>query len=113
MAKSSMSSAPSNEPSPAPGRALRWRRKHRERLAAGGRWEAERLAKLARLRERGLHPYPARVARGHRCAEARAAFERHEATSADTPSEPPTVRVCGRIRRLNIKGRLSFLHIAD
>ena len=73
--------------------------------------EAERLAKLARLEERGILAYPARVARSHRCAEAAHEYEQFETSGGE--GEPPIVRVCGRIRRLNLKGKLSFLHIAD
>ncbi|MCY3835868.1 MAG: lysine--tRNA ligase [Anaerolineaceae bacterium] len=73
--------------------------------------EQERLAKLARLEERGVCAYPARVSRGQGCAEAAHAFEQFEAAGAE--GEAPTVQVSGRIRRLNIKGKLSFLHIAD
>ena len=80
------------------------------------RWEAnsletERLQKLTRLEERGLVAFPARAERSHPCAGAIKAFERYEAEGS--AGEAPHVSVCGRIRRLNIKGKVSFLHIAD
>ena len=115
MAKSSMSSARSSEADPP---AVAHPRPESDSPANSG-WqpgplEAERIAKLARLEERGLLAYPARVSRSHRCAEAIVEYEeyeRHEAAGAGDVA--PTVRVCGRIRRLNLKGKLSFLHIAD
>lgn len=112
MAKSSMSSVPSSEVDP----TLATRPRAECENPGNVGWqpnplEAERLAKLERLEERGVLAYPARVSRGHRCAEACDEYERFEATGG--AGSPPTVRVCGRIRRLNIKGKLSFLHIAD
>ena len=116
MAKSSMSSARSSETDPP---AAAHSRSQSDSPASDdwqGGWqpgplEAERLAKLTRLEERSILAYPVRVSRSHRCAEASAEYERHEAAGAGDLA--PTVRVCGRIRRLNIKGKLSFLHIAD
>lgn len=74
--------------------------------------EADRLEKAERLKERGIELYPRRVERTHTCAEAIAEFERLE---TDTPesAEELTVTVTGRIRRLNIKGKVSFMHIED
>ena len=59
--------------------------------------------------------YPARVERTHTNAQAIAAFEAYEAEhpGSDTAETPVTVTVCGRIRRVNIKGKVSFLHIED
>ncbi len=72
--------------------------------------EAERLEKLRELEARGVAAYPARVRRTHSAAQAIAAFE-----AAEAQPEPPTVEVtvCGRIRRVNIKGKLAFMHIED
>ena len=70
--------------------------------------EQERLEKANELEERGMELYPRRVQRTHTTAQAISAFEEAEASGADVP-----VTVCGRIRRVNIKGKVSFMHIED
>ena len=77
--------------------------------------ERERLEKLHELEAAGVPAFPARVTRTHSNAQAIAALEAYEAEhpgtdSAETPIE---VTVCGRIRRVNLKGKVSFLHIED
>ncbi len=73
--------------------------------------EQERLDKAQALRERGVALYPRRSTRTHRIADAIAAFA---ALPADTPEDQaPQVTVTGRVRRVNIKGKLSFMHIED
>ena len=74
--------------------------------------EQERLEKAEKLKERGVELYPRRVKRTHTTQEAIAAYE--AATPDDTePDDPIAVTVCGRIRRANIKGKVSFMHIED
>ena len=78
--------------------------------------ERERLEKAERLEAQGVALYPARVERTHSIGEAVDAFGRFELDQqADTEerSAPPRVVVTGRIRRLNAKGKVSFLHIED
>jgi lysyl-tRNA synthetase class 2 len=70
---------------------------------------AVRLAKLQRLRERGIDPYPAHLERTHTAAEAVAEFTAAETRSAD----PPVVTVAGRITGRRGMGRLVFLDLRD
>lgn len=72
--------------------------------------ESERLDKLRELEARGVLGYPARMHRTHTSAQAIAAFEAAESQPEAVPVE---VTVCGRIRRVNIKGKLAFMHIED
>ncbi len=71
--------------------------------------EQERLNKLQTLIERGVEAYPARVSRSHTAAEAIAAFEAVEGQEGATVA----VTVCGRIRRVNLTGKIAFMHIED
>lgn len=71
--------------------------------------EQERLNKLQTLIERGVDAYPARVSRSHTTAEAIAAFEAIEGQEGAQVS----VTVCGRIRRVNLTGKIAFMHIED
>jgi len=70
--------------------------------------EQQRHQKLARLRARGIDPYPARVERTHTTAEALAAF-------GAWPSNGDRLRVdvVGRLVRMNVMGRSSFAHLED
>jgi lysyl-tRNA synthetase, class II len=73
--------------------------------------EAERLEKAERLKnEKGVQLYPRRVKRTHTAAAAIAAYK---AAEDDDNAPEITVSVCGRIRRANIKGKVSFMHIED
>ncbi|MEM9953892.1 MAG: lysine--tRNA ligase [Chloroflexota bacterium] len=74
--------------------------------------EEERLNKLNQLKERGVNPYPRRTTRTHTTAEAIKAFEDAEAKDADNP-ETVEVTVAGRLRRMNVKGKVSFAHYED
>ena len=67
--------------------------------------EAQRLAKLTRLQETGIDPYPLRVQRTHTTAVALAAFNENE--------EAISVTVCGRLVSLRDMGKTVFAHIAD
>ncbi|MBI1259165.1 MAG: lysine--tRNA ligase [Chloroflexi bacterium] len=78
--------------------------------------EQERLEKLRQLEAAGITPYPARVERTHTSAQALAAFEAYAADhpeTAESGEAPVPVTVVGRIRRVNIKGKVSFIHIED
>jgi lysyl-tRNA synthetase, class II len=76
--------------------------------------EQERLEKAQRLTELGIELYPRRATRSHSAREAITAYEQAEATATDPEAVPAvTVTVCGRIRRANIKGKVSFMHIED
>ncbi len=78
--------------------------------------EQERLDKLRELEAAGLAAYPARVERTRTNAQALAALETYEAEHLEIDSADGTdiqVTVTGRIRRANIKGKISFLHIED
>ncbi len=69
----------------------------------------ERLAKLNRLRQRGIDPYPTRFDRTHTSTAAIAAFEASEAASQDAP----TVTVGGRLTALRRMGKAAFLDLQD
>jgi len=69
----------------------------------------ERLAKLNRLRGRGIDPYPTHYDRSHTSAEAVAAFESAEAAGSDGP----TVSVAGRLTALRRMGKAAFLDLQD
>ncbi|MFN8529186.1 MAG: lysine--tRNA ligase [Anaerolineae bacterium] len=78
------------------------------------RLEQERLDKLNALEANGVTAYPARVERTHTCAQAFAAYAEAEAAAPAPDQVPPiAVTVTGRIRRQNVKGKVSFLHIED
>ena len=69
--------------------------------------ELERLEKAARLEEKGIALYPPRAARTHTIAAAVGAWRQRER------ADDVRVTVTGRIRRLNSKGKVAFLHIED
>lgn len=73
--------------------------------------ELERLDKVARLEELGIELFPRRVQRTHTLDQAIAAYESAEDANGSEQDIPVTVT--GRIRRLNIKGKVSFMHIED
>ncbi len=70
--------------------------------------EQQRRLKLARLREAGIEPYPARANRTHTTAQAIAAFQ--DSSQAD---EPVVVTVVGRLVGIRVMGKSSFVHIED
>ena len=70
---------------------------------------ASRRAKLERLRERGVDPYPPRFRRAQTTAEAVRAFA--EAESAG--GAPPETSVAGRLTRIRRMGKASFADIED
>jgi len=69
--------------------------------------ERVRREKLARLREQGIEPYPARCRRSHTIAEARRLFEAGEL------AEDEELILVGRLRTVRIMGKASFAHIED
>lgn len=74
--------------------------------------EEERLDKIQRLEAAGVEAFPRRVERSHTAARAIAEYEALEPQDSEA-AQSLEVTVCGRIRRVNIKGKLSFLHIED
>lgn len=78
------------------------------------RLEQERLEKVQALEALGVEAFPRRAERTHTTAQAIALAEAHS-ERLDDPDQAAdlVVTVCGRIRRLNIKGNISFLHIED
>jgi len=70
-----------------------------------------RREKLARLRARGVDPYPARVARTHATVDAAAALEGWEAGGG--AGDPPSVAVAGRIVSRREMGKASFVDLRD
>ncbi|MFZ4826974.1 MAG: lysine--tRNA ligase [Phototrophicaceae bacterium] len=76
------------------------------------RIESDRLEKLKTLKEQNVEAYPARVERTHTTAQAISVYNEHR-NNGGTDETAPTVTVCGRIRRMNIKGKIAFMHIED
>jgi lysyl-tRNA synthetase, class II len=76
------------------------------------RLEAERLEKAHELEARGIEIFPRRAQRTHTAAQAIAAYEALE-PSDPSAAESVEVTVAGRIRRLNLKGKIAFMHIED
>ena len=72
-----------------------------------------RLAKLGRLRDRGIDPYPHRFKRTHTGAEATALFESAETQSDDSEARSEPVSVAGRIVALRGMGRATFADLLD
>lgn len=86
--------------------------------------EQERLEKVDRLEEQNINLYPPRVKRTHTIASAIEAYQQKVAEKQaylDAGNELPEgdtrfdviVTITGRIRRLNVKGKVSFMHIED
>ncbi len=67
----------------------------------------QRKAKLERLRQRGIDPYPARFRRTHTAREASALLER----SREPPQNPITV--AGRVTALRVMGKATFIDLRD
>jgi lysyl-tRNA synthetase class 2 len=74
--------------------------------------EQERVEKIQALESQGVETFPRRVQRTHTSAQAIAAYDALEPTDHEA-AESIEVTVAGRIRRVNIKGKLSFIHIED
>jgi lysyl-tRNA synthetase class 2 len=65
-----------------------------------------RLAKLERIKQEGINPYPAKTKRDHTLAETIEQFEALE-------KEVKTVTLAGRIMSLRAQGGLIFFHLYD
>jgi lysyl-tRNA synthetase class 2 len=74
--------------------------------------EQERLAKAKRLEQMGIELFPRRAQRSHTNAQAIAEYEALEARDAEAAQQMAVI-VCGRIRRLNVTGKVAFMHIED
>ncbi len=75
-----------------------------------------RIAKLERLREKGIDPYPPRYIRSADAARAIAEFEAWEARANDGRSEdetPPRHSLAGRVVSMRVMGRAAFLDLRD
>ena len=70
-----------------------------------------RRGKLARLRERGIDPYPRRFRRDCAAADAVARFE--AAAAAGRPETAAGLNVAGRIVAMRVMGRAAFLDLRD
>ena len=70
-----------------------------------------RRAKLQRIRQRGIDPYPPRFQRGCTAAEAVKLFEAAEAEEA--PENANGISVAGRIVSMRVMGRAAFLDLRD
>ena len=73
---------------------------------------ADRVAKLARLRERGVEPYAYAFDPTHTAAAALDAFAAHEAAHPDAEMGE-RVRVAGRVVGKRTMGKSTFAHVAD
>ncbi|HKP76261.1 MAG TPA: lysine--tRNA ligase [Longimicrobiaceae bacterium] len=89
------------------------------RETAGGladeRVVADRVAKLERLRERGIEPYAYCYEPSASAADALALYARWEAEKGDSQAEAPEdeVRVAGRLVSKRVMGKSTFAHLAD
>ena len=70
----------------------------------------QRQEKLARIRERGINPYPSRYRRSHTALEAASLLEESEETDS---TRQPEVSVAGRIMAIRRMGRSAFADIRD
>jgi lysyl-tRNA synthetase class 2 len=70
--------------------------------------EGQRRTKLARLRQSGVDPYPARARRTHTTAQAIQVLQ-----ALPEGSEPPVITVVGRLVSSRTMGKSSFAHIED
>ncbi len=75
--------------------------------------EQERLDKARQLEALNVDPYPRRVTRTHRISAALEMLTQAEADANGGDLPEMRVTVCGRIRRVNLKGKLSFMDVAD
>lgn len=83
-----------------------------EQALADERVVADRVAKLARLRERGVEPYAYAYTPTHAAAEALDAFAAHE-EHAGAEEMAETVRIAGRIVSKRVMGKSTFAHVTD
>jgi lysyl-tRNA synthetase, class II len=83
-----------------------------EQVLAEDRVVADRVAKLARLRERGVEPYAYSFDPTHASAEALDAFAAHEERHGAEEMQE-RVRVAGRLVSKRVMGKSTFGHLAD
>ncbi len=74
--------------------------------------ERQRVAKLERLREAGVDPYPHRVDRTHTISQALETLETAEGQGAEG-AQIAGVAVAGRLRSIRTMGKVTFAHIDD
>ncbi|HEX2206328.1 MAG TPA: lysine--tRNA ligase [Longimicrobium sp.] len=74
---------------------------------------ADRVAKLARLRERGVEPYAYSYDPTHHAAAALALWEEHAAVHGAEEELAERVRVAGRVVSKRVMGKSTFAHLAD
>ena len=74
---------------------------------------ADRLAKLARLREAGVEPFAYAFQPTHTAAQAVETYEAHEAAHGPGSEPGETVRVAGRLVGKRTMGKSTFAHLAD
>ena len=81
---------------------------------AEAKLRSDRIQKVESLRQRGIDPYPPRVARSHDAAEAKQLYESIEASS-DNVAELRTdaVSVVGRVMARRGMGKMAFLDLKD
>jgi lysyl-tRNA synthetase class 2 len=84
-----------------------------EEPLADERVVADRVAKLARLREAGVEPYAYSYDPTHHAAAALALFEEHERVHGAEAELGESVRVAGRIVSKRTMGKSTFAHLAD
>ena len=70
-----------------------------------------RRAKLQRIRERGIDPYPPRFQRSCTADEAIKLFEAAE--TEETPENANGISVAGRVVSMRVMGRAAFLDLRD
>ncbi|HEV7837617.1 MAG TPA: lysine--tRNA ligase, partial [Gemmatimonadaceae bacterium] len=76
---------------------------------------ADRVAKLERLRERGVEPYAYRFEPTHAATDALALYAPWETAKGDSEAEGPddVIRVAGRLVSRRTMGKSTFAHLAD
>jgi len=76
---------------------------------------ADRVAKLERLRERGVEPYAYRYEATHAAQDAHGFYATWEAAKGDSTAEGPeeVFRVAGRLVSRRGMGKSTFAHLAD
>ena len=78
----------------------------------GGDLLHSRQAKLRRLIDKGIDPFPVNYSRSHNIAEALDLFNNHNSlTEPDSPND--SLSLAGRIMTMRVMGKASFLHIQD
>jgi lysyl-tRNA synthetase class 2 len=76
---------------------------------------ADRLAKLDRLRERGIEPFAYRYEPTHASTAALALFQQWDEGKGEAAGDGPeeTIRLAGRLVSRRVMGKSTFAHLAD